>query len=308
MTRSPAIRRRSSHTAAKVARGVVFLAGDPVHARLLPEGAAESIERLCLAAGVLKPKQIRLFEAPWFRRFAQWLDKAVFKGEFMRLTLRKRFVDDEVRAAIDAGAQQLLIIGPGFDTLGLRIAARHAEVTVLEVDAPATAERRRAALQRMNGRYSNHQLVSADLSQTSLRDTVRNVDDWRPNLQTAVVAEGVIMYLTEAEVSALLEDIREMTAPGSRLVFTYIKTDAKGQPTVGGLTKVLRVSLAIVGEPFRWGMQPQLLEAFLEQRGFRLCGPPNRFDLRSRYLIPSGIDQRVGDAELMGVAETLRTS
>ncbi len=303
--RTACTRRLSSNTASKLARGVVFLARDPVHARLLPEGAAESIERLCVASGVLKPWMVRLLAARWYRGFMMRLVEQLMPGEFMRLTLRKRFVDDEVHAAIDEGVRQLLIVGAGFDTLGLRMAAAYPAVTVVEVDTPATADRRRSAIDTMNARLSNHHLLSVDLARSSLRDAVGTVVDWRTDGRTVAVAEGVVMYLAEAEVAAFLREIRELSGPGTRLVFTYLRADAAGRPTIGRLTGLLRLSLKLVGEPFRWGVQTGALEPFLERAGFRLSGPPERFDLRERYLVPKGIDQSVGKAELMAVAEVM---
>ncbi|UCD25460.1 MAG: class I SAM-dependent methyltransferase, partial [Gemmatimonadota bacterium] len=149
-------RKKSSMTAAKVARGMVFLANDPVHRKLMPDGAADSVERLCLAAGVIKPWMCRLFASNWYRRLVTGLTERFWPGELMRLTLRKRFVDDEVRSAIRAGACQVLIVGAGFDTLGLRAAAAFPSVRVVEVDVPATVERRRKAIEKTGGSPENH--------------------------------------------------------------------------------------------------------------------------------------------------------
>ena len=53
----------------------------------------------------------------------------------------------------------VLIVGAGFDTLGLRIADAHPSVRVVEVDVPATAERRRKAIAKMGWRPGNHRGV-----------------------------------------------------------------------------------------------------------------------------------------------------
>ena len=152
MTGQPAAkpRGRTSHTAAKVARSVVFAAGDPVYAKLLPDGAAESLEEFAVAAGVLKPWMCRLFESELYRRKVTGMMTSLWPGEMMRLTLRKRFVDDEVRTAIAEGATQLLIVGAGFDTLGMRIAADFSTARVVEVDTPVTSAKRIAVITVLN--------------------------------------------------------------------------------------------------------------------------------------------------------------
>jgi hypothetical protein len=47
------------------------------------------------------------------------------------------------------------------------------------------------------------------------------------------------------------------------------------------------------------------LTALLEANGFRLLSPPERYDLKVRYLAPRGIDQPVGQMERFAVAEAV---
>jgi methyltransferase (TIGR00027 family) len=215
---------------------VAFVARDPLHASLLPEGAADSIERLSLEARVLKPWMCRLFKRQWYRRLMERTVDWLGPGELMRLTLRKRFVDDEVRAAIEAGAGQVLIVGAGFDTLGLRVAESFPDVSVVELDAPATAKLRRRAIAGTDSSHSNHHLEGVDLASTALGDTLRTMSQWDATSQTVVVAEGVLMYLSASEVAAFLRTIRANSGAASRLVFSYVTTDEKGRPYFGRLS------------------------------------------------------------------------
>ena len=304
--RVPGKRKRSSMTAAKVARGMVFLAHDPIHRNLMPKGAADSVERLCLAAGVIKPWMSRLFANRWYQRFTVGLVDRFWPGELMRLTLRKRFVDDEVRSAIEEGASQVLIVGAGFDTLGLRIAEEFPSVAVVDVDMPATAERKRAAIEELGIGSANYNLVGADLSKRSVGDVIRASSGWDADAATVTVAEGVVMYLDEDKVTAFLGQIKESTGPGSRLVFSYLLADSKGRPQLGRFGGLTRASLKLVGEPLKWCVYEQELPGFLEAAGFRLETPRDRYDLRSRYLLPVGIAEPVGETERFAVAASLR--
>ena len=54
-------------------------------------------------------------------------------------------VDDLVTTALDAGAHQLVLLGAGYDTRGLRLTSAAAS-SVFEVDHPATQAHKRAAL------------------------------------------------------------------------------------------------------------------------------------------------------------------
>lgn len=305
MSRTAGRRSRASHTATKIARGIAYVARDPLHASLLPEGAASSIERLSLEARVLKPWMCSLFERQWYRRLMERTVDWVGPGELMRLTLRKRFVDDEVQAAIQAGAGQLLIVGAGFDTLGLRVAESFPDVAVVELDAPATAKLRRKAIAGMNFLHSNHHLEGVDLGSTKLSEVLAAMAAWDTTRQAVVVAEGVLMYLSESEVAAFLRTIRAHSGTASRLVFSYVTTDEKGRPYFGKLSGLIRASARLVGEPLRWGVGSGGLAALLEGNGFRLLGPPERHDLRLRYLAPRGIEEPVGEMERFAVAEAV---
>lgn len=295
--------RKSSHTAAKVARGVVFLARDPVHARLLPEGAAESLESFALAAGALKPWMCRLFDSKLYRKSVFGIVGGLWSGELMRLTLRKRFMDDEARAAIAAGARQLLIVGAGYDTLGLRMAERFPEVNVVEVDTPATAEKRRSAIGKLKAERPNHRVLGADLGAARLGEVLRRVTEWNPKGQTVAIAEGVLMYLAEDDVRGFLLELKNNTGPKSRFLFSYLMADDLGRPQMGRLSGLSRMSLRLAGEPLRWGIREGELESFLSSAGFSLQGPMERYDLGERYLRPDGIDLPVGQVERFAVAD-----
>jgi len=299
----PRRRKRASHTAVKIARGLVYVARDPKYKDFLPPEAAGSVEGLCLEAGVLKPWMCRLFETRWYQRFVDLTQRWIGPGELWRLTLRKRFVNDEVQAAISEGARQLLIIGTGFDTLGLRMAQAYPDVTVVEVDTKPTVQQRADALERMGVDYDNHQMVGADLAVSSLDELLGSFACWQADAKSVAVAEGVLMYLDESEVVSFLGEIKSSCGIGSRLIFSYVRADEKGRPHMGKLSGVVRASLVLVGEPVRWGVPDGELEPFMERSGFALAGPPDRVDLGRRYLNPLGIDEVVGRIEQFAIAE-----
>jgi len=129
---------RPSHTAIKIARGMSFLGRTPPYAELLPPGAAEWTERLALAAGILRPWMIRLYGSGLFGAISRASDRRVMPGQLLGSTLRKRFVDDRVREAIDGGAAQVLVVGAGFDTLALRLAPEHRHITYRRAHSAAS--------------------------------------------------------------------------------------------------------------------------------------------------------------------------
>ncbi len=299
--------RRGSLTAAKIARGITLVAEDPLHSVLLPAGAADSIRALALACGVVRPWMLKLFRS---RRYRAGVERSVAwfgSGELLRLTLRKRYVDDELRAAVSRGAEQVLILGPGFDTVGPRLARDFPELLVVEVDTPATASRRAQGLKATFGVPENLHILGRDLDREPLGGLLHD-RGWNPDSRSAAVAEGVLMYLTPGEVRGLLRTLKGHGDAGGTLVFTYMKVDERGRPFVGHASSFSRLTLRLMGEPLQWGVPPDGLQRFLGPEGFRLVDAPDPGELARRYLAPMEAGDRVvGGVERFAVAEWGRT-
>jgi methyltransferase (TIGR00027 family) len=289
-------RGRPSHTAAKVARMFVFAGRYTRYAPLLPSGAAELAEQLLLATGGMTPRVQRFYAKPrnrvWLERFAERFGP----GQLARMALRKRFMDDEIRTALAAGATQVLVVGAGYDTVCMRLAAEFEDRSFVEIDHPATHASKRAGVEALGRMRSNLRLLAADLSETTLVEALAQLEQpaWDPEARTIVVAEGVLMYLAREDVERFFAALHGLTGPGSRVAFSYMKCDAHGRPyagrVVGGLT---RVSLKLIGEALRFCVadERQWTE-LLQPLGWRYEPDPERFDLGARYLAPAGLDDR----------------
>lgn len=295
---------RPSLTAIKVARGIVFVSEDPRVRELLPPGAVECNAHLLREAQLITPSMEKLYRKPWFRSFAHWVERHTTPGQMMTLPTKKRFLDDEVRRAIERGAGQLLLVGAGFDTLALRVASQFPDVGCFEIDHPATQRVKRSAIESAKLERTNLHLVAVDLASTSLAEALEQAPHWKSDVVSVVVAEGVLMYLDESDVVTLLESVRARTAAGSTLLFTYIRTDERGELLVGRNTGFVRAALKISGEPLKWGIRRDALAGFLETHGYTLEQSPTPEELRELYLEPVGLgDETIGDIEHMAAAK-----
>jgi methyltransferase (TIGR00027 family) len=283
---------QASQTAVKISRLLVYVAGDPRRAPLLPIGAAELTEATLRAAGLWHDWQRRAYRAHGVRSTLAWMEDRLLAGQSTHVALRKRVLDDETRATIEAGAVQVLVVGAGFDTLAFRLARAYGHVRFVEIDHPATQSLKRHALReldRLHGSPTNLQLQPADLGATPLPEVLDELG-WDRRARSVVVAEGVLMYLGEHEVADFLRGVASRLAPGSRLLGTYLVPDAHGRPRVGKLGGLTRASLRVMGEPLRWSATPAALAALLDETGFAMRDDPGRVDLRLRYLVPAGLD------------------
>jgi methyltransferase (TIGR00027 family) len=296
---------RVSVTAIKLARVQAYLGHDPEVAPLLAPGAAETTERLLLATGAMRPWMVRLYGRRGFHRMIDGMSNMFARGVSTRMGMRKRFVDDEVRSAIDRGAVQVLVVGAGFDTLCVRLAAEFPGVRWFEIDHPATHASKRAGVEAIGSARPNLILLAADLGQTDLEDVLRTTEDWDPRAPTVVVAEGVLMYLDRTAVERFFTVVRASTGAGSQVVFTWLECDAEGRANLGRFGWMTRGALQLMGESMQWCVAGEAdLRAFLAALGFEYEPNPARFDLGIRYLQPAGLEAP-GEAqpfEFMAVA------
>lgn len=295
---------RPSRTAPKVGAAVLYVAGDPRYAALLPPGLTEETGRLLLAAGALKPWHLRLLGKRWYRRLIDGVVRWMAPGHLVYLALRKRVVQDEVEAALAGGATQVLIVGGGMDTLCLRLAPEHPRATFVEVDHPASQGMKRRAVERISGGRPNLHFVAVDLEATDLAEVLTLHPAWRSDAPTIAVAEGLLAYLAPETIDRLFAAVARATGAGSRFVFSYTLVDETGRVRLGKVMRLQGRLLATLGEALRWGLPDGGLESFLAGRGFRRLGPPERTDLGARYLEPAGLgDEPLGGIEHVALAE-----
>lgn len=250
---------RISQTALKVALALVTLSVKDDWAERLPAGLVDLTERLLVASGSpgYGPRLMRMSRRPWMIRVYEIQD-LMMPGQFEGFGHRKIFVQEQVEAAIAAGAGQVLIVGAGFDTLCLRLAPLHPDVRFFEVDHPATSAAKANGI-ALEGQPANLHQIAADLGERRLPEVLTEDERWDSSGTSVLVAEGVFQYLTEDEVGGLLEDAAVCASPGSRFVFTH---------AIPGDRKLLKLLTGMVAEPWKSAVRSEDLPEVLEGTGW----------------------------------------
>jgi methyltransferase (TIGR00027 family) len=163
---------------------------------------------------------------------------------------------------------QLVVLGAGYDCRALRM-PELAGARVIEVDHPATQAHKRAVLERL-GAPSPATYVTWDFEARPMEDLPDVLAEAGLDLTAPVftIWEGVTMYLSEPAIDASLRAIRQWSAPGSQLAFTYFARTNITQPSLS--TRALKAVVATFGEPWRFGWAPDELPAYLAERGFEI--------------------------------------
>jgi methyltransferase (TIGR00027 family) len=101
-------------------------------------------------------------------------------------------------------------------------------------------------------------------------------------LRTFFIWEGVLSYLEPAAIDSMLRWMARTGAPGSSVVFTYADQRAlDGSGDMGDAGPWLD-AVERAGEPFRTGLDPRTLEAFLDERRLRLVWDESTTDAATR--------------------------
>ena len=185
------------------------------------------------------------------------------------MQVRTRLIDDAVRAFVAEGGRQVVVLGAGYDCRALRL-PELGDARVFEVDHPATQSHKRAVLDRLAAHSPAHYLAW-DFEIRPLDDLPGALGDagHDPAAPTLTIWEGVTMYLTEAAIHASLRAIASWSAAGSVLALTYM-TRQRLQRSVA--LRAVRAVVRSLGEPFRFGWDPDELPGYLAARGFALTG------------------------------------
>jgi methyltransferase (TIGR00027 family) len=204
------------------------------------------------------------------RRFPAVAARAVSRSAVLAMQLRTRVLDDVLLGFAAQGGRQVLVLGAGFDCRAARFRHELDRAVVFEVDHPATQAKKRRVLDEGDIETARVVYLPWDFERTPMADLPGRLaalghDASRPTL---TLWEGVIPYLTADAVAGTVAAVGALSAPRSPFAFTYLDRAALDHPPLR--TAVAGALVARMGEPFRFGFDPQDLPAWLTARGFSI--------------------------------------
>jgi methyltransferase (TIGR00027 family) len=208
-----------------------------------------------------------LFRVPLLRSLLARLIDVRWPGARTSGIARTRLIDDWANAAVAAGAEQVLVLGAGFDSRAWRLPA-FGDLAVFEVDHPATSAVKQRRIAELGALTSRVTFVPIDFDRERLSDKLSNAG-FQGNRRTLVLWEGVTNYLTAEAVDATLRWVGAL-AEGSRLIFTYVDAGVlDGSKRFQDAARP-RLAVASAGEPWTFGFAPEQLPHYLKARGLQL--------------------------------------
>ena len=80
--------------------------------------------------------------------------------------------------------------------------------------------------------------------------------------------EGVSYYLEPKAVDQTLEFVTKRSKPGSSIIFDYLPLDVVNRQSALPMAAARLDYMVNMGEPVRFGIEPERLDDFLTERGF----------------------------------------
>lgn len=294
---------RPSSTATLIAAATVFLAGDARVSDLVPAGAADWCARCLESVSPLRLKVVLGVSRPAWRWAPRLAERATVPGLLLHFMLRKRWIEEAVRASLAEGCEQVVVLGAGFDTLAIRLCADFPRARFIEIDHPATQKCKRLAVER-GGSAGNLHFIAADLARDRLQDALSAGTAFRPEARSTFVIEGLFMYLTDDEVAALFVALSELQRAPGRVVFSVMEPTRGGQAAFHNATLLVRWLLSHWSEPFTSSLRCDYAARFLERFDFSLGDLATTATLRARYLAPSSREHfALAQGEMIVVAD-----
>ncbi len=131
-----------------------------------------------------------------------------------QILARARFFDDQVMAAISAGARQVVVCGAGYDDRALRF--RTTGVRFFELDHPATQADKAKRLRGTGSGTAGLTLAAADFRSDDVAAVLSRCGH-EPDRPSLFICEGLLVYLDLPTCERLLTGLRSQAAPGSTL-------------------------------------------------------------------------------------------
>jgi methyltransferase (TIGR00027 family) len=200
------------------------------------------------------------------------LERAIDKrgtGAWSSGVARTRLIDDWIDEAVILGAQQVVLLGTGFDCRALRLPSL-AKISTFELDRLQLLEEKRKRLgDSVVAAHPHLHYVPVDFLQDDVGARL-SASGFVRGMRTLVLWEGVTNYLDADAVASGFDFVAKICAPGSRIIFTYVHAGVlDGGFEAPGL-HALFTRLAASNENWTFGFRPEQLVEYLRRHGLNL--------------------------------------
>lgn len=178
------------------------------------------------------------------RKFQIYSEELLLPGDYGHVLARKWKLNQILEKNIDAGFEQMIVLGSGLDHLSLY--ASHHGIKAFELDLEPINRFKNEFYEGFN--LGNDYLFNIDIDfrKESIFEKLSSHPSFQADKKTLVFAEGLFDYLVDEVNQRIVEDLKKFS-PGSKLVYTFFELNE-----LNFFHRILfKLGLWLVGEPIR---------------------------------------------------------
>ncbi len=184
-----------------------------------------------------------------------------------QMAWRKRWIQDKVRAHLNAGVRQVVILGSGLDTTALRMIPVFPDAVFYEIDQIETLQAKADVVHALFGPLPAERYTAVDFATDDIEARLLAAG-YDPTSPAVFVAEVSLEYAPQEEVVDTWRMIRRNTDPSTAFVTTFVR------PAGGGFNADIDRSKAQVeaaGEPLLFTPTTEEIGVLCAAEGFQIA-------------------------------------
>jgi methyltransferase (TIGR00027 family) len=196
---------------------------------------------------------------------------------------RHAFIDEHLLRALADGAEQVVVLGAGYDSRAYRFARELRNRPVYEVDLPPLSRRKAVVVASRPDLFGHTAVrrVEIDFRTQSLPDRLTS-KGFRAGAKTIVVWEGVVPYLSHEAVRDTLDSLAQCCGSGSTLT-TDLWDGIGGSDRYRAVRRLAARGLSWIGEPVSFGLPAERMTRFLAEHYWPVRDLASATELTARY-------------------------
>jgi methyltransferase (TIGR00027 family) len=252
------------------------------------------------AMETMRPKNDRVINDPYATLFLgtkwkkmitspihSWLAKMIgnlkYPGFYGSLIARVRFMNECIKECFPTDHTQLVILGAGYNMSAYCFQKILRNAKVFEVDYPSTQKDKLIKIRKhLNNIPDNITYIPLNFETDDIKATLI-MNGYVPSEKTLFIWEGVTYFLEQESVEKSLNFIVDNSAKGSNVAFDYFPPEVIDGTTSDRLGKEMNKLVKKIGEPYKFGIEPDDIENFLKHYRFKHIYKSSASEVRNTY-------------------------